>query len=207
MKVLVACEFSGVVRDAFLNHGHDAYSCDIRSHLSCSTERHYQCDVLEILDMGWDLMIAHPPCTYLAISGNRWMKERPGRMKKRELALQFFTTLLHAPIPRICIENPIGVVSTTVHKHSQVVHPYYFGDPYRKATCLWLKGLPKLQPTNRVSPRIITHPNGARFSADYNKRRSGTRSGGRAITYPGIALAMVAQWGNIDSRWQRKLFD
>ncbi len=191
----------------FLSHGHDAYSCDTRPHLSCSTARHYQCDVLEILGMRWDLMIAHPPCTYLAVSGNRWMKERPGRVKKREQALQFFTTLLNAPISRICIENPVGVASTAICKPSQTIQPYHFGDPYRKTTHLWLKGLPKLTSTNIVRPKLITYSNGSTFSADYNKSRCGNRGSSRAITYPGIALAMVEQWGSLDNKWQRKLFD
>lgn len=182
MRVLVACEFSGIVRDAFRALGHDAWSCDL-----LPTERpgpHYQEDVREVIaDMQWDLMIAHPPCTHLAVSGARWWKDK---LFEQGEALDFVRFLMDAPIPRIAIENPVSKISTAIRKPDQIIQPWQFGHGETKATCLWLKGLPKLVPTDIVDgreARIHKMPP----SADRWKERS--------RTYQGIADAMAAQWG------------
>ncbi len=195
MRVLVACEYSGIVRDAFKSKGHDAWSCDI-----LPTDRkglHYQCDVREVIGKEWDLMIAHPPCTYLTNSGVTWLYRDPSRWQKLDEAADFFRMLLHADIPRICIENPI------MHKHakeriglhqSQVVQPWMFGHMEQKATCLWLKGLPLLNPTNDVKDEMLKLPNSQRQRIHYlppSKDRWKIRS----TTFQGIADAMADQWG------------
>lgn len=151
MRVLVACEFSGVVRDAFRRRGHDAWSCDL---LPCDADSafHLQCDVREILDDGWDLMIAHPPCTYLCSSGLHWNNRTPGRAEKTEEALRFVVELLTAPIHRIALENPVGCISTRIRKYDQKIQPWMFGDDASKGTCLWLQKLPLLLPTTIVPP-------------------------------------------------------
>lgn len=191
MRVLVACEFSGVVRQAFRALGHDAYSCDI---LPAEDEsmHHLQWDVLEVIKPSfwkegkyWDLMIAHPPCTHLAVSGARWFKEK---VKEQAEALDFVQALLDAPIPRIALENPISVISSKIRKPTQIIHPWMFGHGEVKATCLWLKGLPPLAPTMVVEgrePRVWKLPP----SPDRWKERS--------RTYPGIAAAMASQWGGL----------
>ena len=187
MRVLVACEFSGIVRDAFLKRGHDAMSCDLLPTLS--TGPHYQGNALDILDDGWDLMIAHPPCTYLCNSGVRWLHTQDGRMEKMIEAALFFKELLYSRIPMIAVENPI------MHKYGkhiiergldQIVQPWQFGHSETKATCLWLKNLPKLEPTNIVQGRE------ARI---HKMAPSKDRSLKRSITYQGIATAMAEQWG------------
>lgn len=181
MKVLVACEYSGRVRDAFRALGHDAMSCDL---LPTDVEGpHYQGDVTELLHMGWDLMIAHPPCTHLAVSGARWFK---GKLKEQAEALAFVQTLMDAPIPRIAIENPVSIISSRIRKPDQVVQPWQYGHGETKATCLWLKGLPKLMPTNIVEGR----------EAKVHRMPPGpNRWKERSRTYLGIAEAMAAQWG------------
>ena len=243
MRVLIACEFSGTVRDAFSELGHDAWSCDLlpttalrpvrcagdfaecdscgdlwcdehgRHYGDCAClgphkdgafysddctqgARHIQGDVTEILDDGWDLMIAHPPCTYLASSGLHWNKRRPERQAQTDAALEFVRVLLAAPIPRIAVENPIGCISSQIRKPDQIIHPWQFGDDASKATCLWLKGLPNLMPTN-VLP-------GGRKARRANQTESGQNKLGpspdrwalRSVTYQGIADAMADQWGN-----------
>jgi hypothetical protein len=181
LKVLVACEYSGAVRDAFLSAGHDATSCDL---LPTESEGpHYQGDVFDIIDDDWDLMIAHPPCTHLAVSGARWFKDK---MKEQEEALSFVRRLMLAPIPRKAIENPISIISSRICKPDQIIQPWQFGHGETKATCLWLKNLPKLTPTNVVEgreQRVHRMPPGP----DRWKERS--------RTYKGIAEAMAAQWG------------
>jgi hypothetical protein len=181
MKVLVACEFSGIVRDSFIAKGHDAVSCDL-----LPTERpgpHIQGDVLEVLNDGWDMMIAHPPCTHLAVSGARWFKDKK---KEQEDAITFFIILAtYAYIPKITVENPIGIMSTHFRKPDQIVQPWMFGHGETKATCLWLKGLPKLQPTNMVDGR-----EGKVWKMPPSKNRWKDRS----RTYQGIADAMANQW-------------
>ena len=184
MKVLVACEFSGIVRDAFLSQGHEALSCDL---LPCERDGpHCQCDVRDILDNGWDLMIAHPPCTYLASSGARWFASRK---KEQQDALEFIRVLLDAPILMIALENPVGVISTKIRRPDQIIQPWQFGHGETKATCLWLKNLPKLEPTLIVEGRTArVHYESP--SPDRWKRRSRTLSG--------IAEAMAKQWGSVN---------
>jgi hypothetical protein len=192
MKVLVACEFSGVVRDAFIARGHNAISCDL-----LATEvpgPHHQGDVSEILGDGWDLMVAHPPCTYLAGSGLHWNKRRPERAALTEEALEFVQLLLDAPVPRIALENPVGCISTRIRKPDQIIHPWQFGHDASKATCLWLKGLPLLEATD-----VLPGGRGARranqTASGQNKLSpSKDRWKLRSLTYPGIAEAMASQW-------------
>jgi hypothetical protein len=182
MKVLIACEFSGRVRDAFLALGHDAMSCDL---LPTEVDGpHHIGDVSEILDMGWDLMIAHPPCTHLAVSGSRWFKNKA---KEQAEALRFVQMLLDAPIPKIAIENPISVISSRIRKPDQIIQPWQFGHGETKATCLWLKGLPKLTPTCVVD---------GREARVHRMPPSPTRWKERSRTYEGIARAMASQWGS-----------
>ncbi len=183
MKVLVACEFSGVVRDAFLRRGHYAVSCDLLS--TESPGPHVQGDVRELLEDGWDLMIAHPPCTHLAASGARWFKEK---RVEQELALDFVRLLLAQDhIPHICVENPVGIISSRIRKPDQIIQPWQFGHGETKATCLWLKGLPPLVPTNVVDGR---EPRVHRMSQSADRWKE------RSRTYQGIAEAMAEQWGD-----------
>ena len=183
MKILVACEYSGRVRDAFLALGHDAMSCDL---LPTEAEGpHHMGDVLELLHMGWDLMIAHPPCTHLAVSGSRWFKDK---VKEQAEALIFVQTLMDAPINRIALENPISVISSRIRKPDQIVQPWQFGHGETKATCLWLKNLPKLTPTNIV---------GGREAVVHRMPPGPDRWKNRSRTYQGVADAMAAQWSNL----------
>jgi site-specific DNA-cytosine methylase len=188
MKILVACEYSGTVRDAFRKLGHDAWSCDILPSDGDQTY-HFQCDVLSILDKGWDMMIAHPPCTHLAVSGAKHFKEKIADGRQQE-ALAFVQLLIDAPIPMIAVENPVSIISSKIRKPDQIIQPYEYGDPYRKTTCLWLKGLPKLVPTKIVEPLLKTYKDGSRFSADYGWSSNHKRN----KTYQGIADAMAQQW-------------
>jgi hypothetical protein len=197
MKVLVACEYSGTVRDAFIRAGHYALSCDLLPTDSPIGD-HYQGNVLDILDHGWDLMIAHPPCTYLCSSGLHWNKRTLGRAAKTEEALEFVQVLLDAPIPKIALENPIGCISTRIRKPDQTIQPYQFGDDASKATCLWLKGLPPLRATQFVEPRIVNGKPRWANQTDSGQNRlppSADRWKIRSETYVGIAEAMVSQWG------------
>lgn len=186
MRVLVACEFSGRVRDAFLALGHDALSCDLLP--SESPGPHYQGSVLDFLSRqtiseSFDLMIAHPPCTHLAVSGARWWKYKKEEQHK---ALMFVRFLLASPIPRIALENPVSIISTAIRKPDQIIQPWQFGHGETKATCLWLKGLPNLLPTNLVdgrNPRVHHMPPSQHRWKD------------RSRTYYGIAQAMAEQWG------------
>jgi site-specific DNA-cytosine methylase len=181
-RVLVACEYSGSVRDAFAALGWDAWSCDILP--SEKPGNHYQGDVRDILGDGWDILIAHPPCTHLAVSGARWFPAKRAS-GEQQAALDFVRLLLDAPIPRIALENPISIISSAVRKPDQVIQPWQHGHGETKATCLWLKGLPKLQPSNVVEgreQRVWKLPP----SADRWKERS--------RTFQGIAKAMAEQW-------------
>jgi site-specific DNA-cytosine methylase len=183
MKVLVACEYSGTVRDAFIAAGHEALSCDLLP--TDIPGPHYQGDVRDVLSDGWDLMIAHPPCTHLAVSGARWFKDKQAEQAE---ALDFVRLLLDAPIERIALENPVSVISSRIRKPDQIIQPWQFGHGETKATCLWLKGLPKLTPTEIVDgreARVHKLPP----SADRWKIRS--------TTYKGIAEAMAQQWGKL----------
>jgi len=187
MRVLVACEFSGVVREAFRRKGHDAWSCDLLPAEDKSTH-HVVGNVLGLLEYGpdnWDLMIAHPPCTHLAVSGSRWFKDK---QKEQAEALNFVRKLLAADIPRIALENPISVISSKVRKPDQIIQPWMFGHGETKVTCLWLKNLPKLEPTNIVEGR----------EARVHKEPPGPdRWKNRSRTYTGIAEAMADQWGSL----------
>ena len=184
MKVLVACEFSGVVRQAFRDIGHNAWSCDLLP-ADDNSPYHIQEDVLSILNAEWDLMIAHPPCTHLAVSGARWFKDK---QQEQEEALGFVKRLLEAPVPRIALENPISIISTRIRKPDQIIQPWQFGHGETKATCLWLRNLPRLVPTDVVAGRenrVHRMPPGP----DRWKHRS--------RTYPGIGAAMADQWGRL----------
>jgi hypothetical protein len=191
MKVLVACEYSGTVRDAFIRAGHDAVSCDLLP--TDVAGPHYQGNVLDVIGDGWDLMIAHPPCTHLAVSGARWFKEK---QKEQTEALDFVRVLLNAPIYRIALENPVSIISSRIRKPDQVIQPWQFGHGETKATCLWLKNLPLLQPTNIVEGRE------ARI---HRMPPSHDRWKERSKTYAGIAAAMAEQWGML-SEVQMGLF-
>lgn len=181
LRVLVACEFSGTVRDVFRARGHDAWSCDL-----LETEKpgqHLRCDVRNVLGDGWDMMVCHPPCTHLAVSGARWFK---AKLVDQAEALEFVRMLLAAPIERIALENPVSIISTCLRKPDQVIQPWQFGHGETKATCLWLKGLPKLKPTNIVEGREArVH----KMPPSKNRWRE------RSRTFSGIAQAMAEQWG------------
>jgi hypothetical protein len=198
MRVLVACEYSGRVRDAFLAFDHDAMSCDLLP--TDVAGPHYQGDVRDVLGDGWDLMVAHPPCTYLSASGLHWNKKRPERAQQTEEALAFVRMLLDAPIPRIALENPIGCISTCVRKPEQTIQPYWFGDDASKATCLWLKNLPPLRPTQLVEGRLVNGKRRWANQTDSGQNRLGPsedRWKKRSETYPGIAAAMAEQWSDL----------
>ena len=195
MKVLIACEYSGIVRDAFTSKGHDAWSCDILP--TESPGNHFQGDILEHLDKGWDLMIAHPPCTHLAVSGARWFTEGKKPWSLQEEALDFVRKLLAAPIDKIALENPVSVISTKIRKPNQIIQPFEYGHDVTKRTCLWLKNLPNLKPTKIVKPDIVL-VNGKKMSRMHYesfKLPSKERSKVRSKFYTGIAEAMADQWG------------
>jgi hypothetical protein len=183
MRVLIACEYSGAVRDAFRAVGHDAMSCDLLP--TDVPGPHYQGDVLDVLGDGWDLMVAHPPCTHLAVSGARWFHLK---LQEQADALDFVRLLMGSPIPRIAVENPVSIISSRIRKPDQIIQPWQFGHGETKATCLWLKGLPKLKPTNIVDGRE------ARI---HRLPPSQDRWKIRSATYAGIAGAMADQWGRL----------
>jgi hypothetical protein len=207
MKVLVACEFSGIVREAFKAKGHDAWSCDL-----LPTEipgQHVQGDVLSILNDGWDLMIAHPPCTDLAVSGARWFKEKEADGRQQR-SVSFFMQIMNAPIPAKAVENPIGIMSRLYRKPDQVIQPFQYGHEVQKATCLWLIGLPLLTPTNVVDRGLIyVDPRGNKHGGAHTLRakraysplmllpRNEERWKIRSRTFTGIANAMAMQWGRL----------
>jgi hypothetical protein len=223
MKVLVACEFSGTVRSAFRKLGHDAWSCDILP--AEDGGEHRQQNVLTLLDEGWDLMIAHPPCTHLAVSGARWFADK---VVEQIAALEFVQRLLDAPIPRIALENPVSVISSRIRKPDQIIQPWMFGHGETKTTCLWLKGLPKLEPTDIVVPEWAVKADGSVHMSAKGKRDNPThfltgrttrvlkgaqleqwerihkmppgpdRWKNRSRTYAGIAQAMAEQWGALE---------
>jgi hypothetical protein len=198
MRVLVACEYSGAVRDAFLRAGHYALSCDLLPSDSQLGD-HYQCDVRDILDHDWDLMIAHPPCTHLAVSGARYFAQKVADGSQAE-ALDFVRLLLDAPIPRICVENPISIISSRIRRPEQIIQPWQFGHDASKATCLWLKGLPPLAPTRMVAPRIVDGKPRWGNQTDSGQNRlapSADRWKLRSETFSGIAQAMAQQWSNV----------
>lgn len=220
IKILIACEESQTVCKAFREKGFEAYSCDIQEPSGGHPEWHILGDALKAIEGGrivtmdgkthdigkWDLMIAHPPCTYLTVTGNRWFNvARYGekaiqRIKEREKAAEFFMEFARCRITRVAIENPIGYMSTVYRKPDQIIQPYMFGEPARKATCLWLKGLPKLTPTNIVAPKIIIYKNGKGTDNPWHmetiKLPATERAKMRSKTFAGIADAIAVQWGN-----------
>jgi len=190
MKVLIACEFSGVVRDAFLKRGHNAWSCDLLP--TEKTGPHFHMDILEVLEYGWDLMIAHPPCTHLAVSGARWFK---GKEKEQAESLDFVRQLLDATIDKIALENPVSIISSRIRKPDQIIQPWEYGHPEQKKTCLWLKGLPKLKPTNILPLPECGYWENQTPSGQNKLGPSADRWKKRSITYQGIADAFAMQWG------------
>ena len=207
MKILIACEYSGTVRDAFIKRGHQAISCDLLP--TDVPGPHYHGSVFDLIDENnnndWDMMIAHPPCTYLTVTGNKWMKPEfahrfPDRHKQREEALEFFKRLFECKIPRICLENPVGVVSTMYRKPTQYVQPWQFGDPHSKKTGLWLKNLPALVPTKIVEPQFHIYKDGRKdpiWHMESMRLPPLERMKYRSKTFQGIADAMAEQWGNL----------
>lgn len=205
MRVLVACEFSGIVREAFRRRGHDAVSCDL-----LPTEipgPHIQGDVLEILEDGWDMLIAFPPCTYLCSSGLHWNKRVSGREQKTHEAVLFVLNLMgdgfiYHGIPKVALENPVGCISTKYRKPDQTIQPWQFGHPESKRTCLWLKGLPLLKPTDVLQPRNGNVNRGWDNQTPSGQNKLGpseTRAMERSLTYQGIADAMAEQWGKLSA--------
>lgn len=225
MRVLVACEESQAVCIAFREHGHEAFSCDLQECSGGHPEWHIQDDVFKIIDQGWDLMIAHPPCTYLTVTANRWLKDQPpiksgalvgeARRKARGEAIDFFMKIANVNIPQIAIENPVGCMSSKWRHADQIIQPYFFGDEYRKTTCLWLKNLPLLYHVkeNNLFNEQVTHVDQGE-SAEWIDHKTGkmkrqpkwyamakqgkelgARSKERSKTFPGIAKAMAEQWG------------
>jgi len=215
MRVLIACEFSGVVRDAFIGKGHDAMSCDLLP--TESQGAHYQGDVFDIINDGWDLMIAHPPCTYLTCSAEWAYGDGPyhqrlkvgtlagvERRAAREEAIEFVMRLYNSGIPKVAIENPVGVLSSRWRKPDQIIQPYEYGCDGSKKTCLWLRGLPLLKPTKLHQPRLVTTNGGKRYvfrwgnqtdSGQNNEPPSKNQSKNRSVTWKGVADAMAEQWG------------
>tara|TARA_R100001086_G_C11740813_1_gene232428 strand:- start:127 stop:738 length:612 start_codon:yes stop_codon:yes gene_type:complete len=191
MKILIACEYSGIVRDAFTRKGHDAMSCDI---LPTESEgKHYQGDIFDVLYDDWDMMIAHPPCTHLSVSGARWFTEGKKDWSLQIDALDFVRKLLDAPINKIALENPVSVISTKIRKPDQTINPYQFGHTEQKRTCLWLKNLPKLKETNNVKEEMMKLPIAVRTRIHWLGSGKGKE---RSKFYTGIAEAMADQWGN-----------
>jgi len=194
VRVLVACEFSGAVRRAFRERGHDAWSCDLLP--AADGGQHIQGNALYVANnMQWDLMIAHPPCTHLAVSGARWFR---GKETEQAEALDFVHMLLSANIPKICLENPVSIISTHIRKPDQIIQPYQFVHDASKTTCLWLKGLPKLVSTQYVEPRIVKGKARWANQCDSGQNKLGpsdNRWALRSETYSGVAKAMSEQWG------------
>lgn len=195
MRILIACEYSGTVRDAFTAKGHYALSCDLLP--TDAPGQHYEGDVFDIINDGWDMMIAHPPCTYLSVSGMHWTARGLRDPQLTEDALDFVRRLMAAPIPRIAVENPISVISSRIRKPDQIINPWQFGHDASKRTCLWLKNLPLLTPTDIVEPRIVNGKKRWANQTDSGQNRlppSDDRWKIRSETYTGIAQAMADQW-------------
>ena len=206
MRVLVACEYSATVRDAFLARGHDAWSCDILP-TTGDPGRHIEGDALAVLDGGWDLIVAHPPCTHLAASGAQYWPEKRAD-GRQQAAIDFFLAIYNAPCPRVAVENPVGVMGTVFRKADQIVQPWMFGDPFNKKTCFWLRGLPALTPTNIVEP---THNWGTNSYRSGSRKKSALPSlkwsgHDRSKSFAGIAEAMAEQWGRAVAAEQPDLF-
>lgn len=202
LRILVACEFSGRVREAFRKLGHDAWSCDILP-ADDSSPYHIQDDVLKHLNEGWDMMIAHPPCTYFSQAGMHYLETQPGRWEKHAEMLELWNTLWNAPIDYIAMENPVGWLSTNWGKPDQIIDPFNFGTPERKRTCLWLKGLPRLKDTNNVKDQVkptgyVIRKSGQKKGQRYNYYWRQSKTGHqRSLTFQCIADAMAEQWGRL----------
>jgi hypothetical protein len=197
MKILIACEYSGIVRDAFTKKGHDAWSCDILP--TESLGNHIQDDILNHLDKNWDMMIAHPPCTHLAVSGARWFSNGHKPISLQIESLEFVRKLMNAPINKIAVENPVSVISTKIKKPTQIIQPFHYGHAVKKTTCLWLKNLPNLIPTKMVEPEMVKNKGYimSKFHYDTFKLPKAIRGKVRSRFYEGIAEAMAEQWGSI----------
>jgi site-specific DNA-cytosine methylase len=201
-RVLIACEYSGAVRDEFLKLGFDAHSCDLlpcESKYDSNPDRHHQGDILEVLNQDWDLMIAHPPCTHLAVCGARWFTQGRKPWSLQIESLEFVRKLLDADIKHIALENPVSVISTKIRKPDQIIQPFHYGDSVKKTTCLWLKDLPDLIPTDIVEPEIVTMKGGkkmSKFHYETFKLPPKERGHARSKTFEGIAKAMAKQWGD-----------
>lgn len=211
LRVLVACEFSGIVREAFRKRGHDAWSCDLLR-AEDGSDYHFQMDVMDIVCgkwevPSWDLMIAHPPCTYLGVSGFHWCyhypkKPKPGvlygpeRLKAAEEAIEFVRKLMNAKIPKIAIENPVSVISSRIRPADQTLQPWYYGHPEFKATCIWRNNLPELMPTNILMPPKKGNPEYVKWAKVHHEPPGPDRWKNRSRTYQGIADAMAEQWGS-----------
>lgn len=202
MRVLIACEYSGTVRRAFRERGHNAWSCDL---LPADDESpyHYQCDVLGILGNGWDMMIAHPPCAHLAVSGAAWFHKK---QSEQLAALDFVKVLMNADVPHIAIENPVSIIASVIRPADQIIHPWQFGHAEQKTTCLWLKNLPRLVSTHNVYAHMMKLPRNQRERLHYLPP-SADRWKLRSVTYSGIAAAMAEQWGRVDLPIQMELFN
>lgn len=208
-KILIACEESDEVRSRFEAYGWDAWSCDLQPNRNPSA-KHFQCSVFDVINEGWDMMIAFPPCTHLAISGAAWFEEKR-KDGRQQAGIDFFMAMANAPIPRIAIENPVGIMSSIYRKPTQIIQPYYFGDEVQKTTCLWLKGLPPLihvrepdlfesEVTHVGKGEFVVAKSGKRmhkFHADAWSLPSAERSRARSKTFPGIAQAMADQWHDL----------
>lgn len=216
MRVLVACEESQAVTKELRRLGHEAHSCDIQECSGGHPEWHIQADALELLKMRWDMIIAHPPCTFLTVTGNRWFNvdkygdDARKRERERENAVAFFMAFVDADCPRIAVENPVGIMSTRFRKPDQIIQPYQFGDPFEKRTCLWLKGLPKLIPQNEILPpeRVFFKSGRSmpKWYADLWNLSKEERAKLRSKTFPGIARAMAEQWaGDVNETTRRKM--
>lgn len=196
MKVLVACEFSGVVRDAFIARGHEAYSVDLCACWeSPNSSKHFKADVRPFLRLQWDLVIAHPPCTYLCRAGSHLLVNNPARYQRMEAAARFFRECFNANAPRVCVENPViidAAIGIIGRRYTQLISPSQFGHAIKKRTCLWLKGLPKLRPTNVVEDVANSDVWRNRWSSNHRQRRQE-----RSVTFKGIAEAMAEQWGGL----------
>ena len=196
MRIVIACEFSGTVRDEFLKKGHEAISCDLLETISPGP--HYKGDIRDIIYDGWDMLIGFPPCTYICSSGLHWNKRDLTRVEKTDKALDFVRLLMDAPIEKIAIENPVGCISSRIRKPDQYIQPYQFGHDASKKTCLWLKGLPPLEPTKFIEPRIVNGLPRWANQTDSGQNRlppSKDRWAKRSLTYLGVAKAMAQRWG------------
>lgn len=215
MKILIACEASQIMCKAFRAKGHEAYSCDLEESYGGHPEWHFNQDVLEVIGMGWDMMIAHPPCTHLAVSGSRHFEKKRADGRQQQ-GIDFFMEFTKTKIPKVCIENPMGIMSTIYRKPDQIIHPYYFGDEAQKTTCLWLTGLPKLFHAKErdLFNDTITHVGKGEFyefttkkgikkkqpmwfAKAFLKKDNSDRALNRSFRYEGVAKAMADQWGKI----------